>query len=359
MLLLLAAATVGLLWLFTPFLPGLFLAALLATATYPLYQLLASRLPIGSDKVALIMTVLIFLLVVSPLLYLLSVSAFMAGNIVGAIKDWFSGFENNSALAQALGGIIQTFPLPDVLKDFILDKATHNQETLIQTLTKGLLFLFKGVTDNSLSFLSSLIWVVFALFFFYRDGPYFVKKLRVLTPLPNHHDDYLFDRFASLATVLTMSTLAISTIQGLSFATITAFAGLPWFFLGIGLAVTSFIPIIGGFIIWGPLSFYLFSTGEKNWGATIFLWGALVNGFFIDNILRPILIGKFSAWHTTENTKNSLSALNHTLLTTLATFGGVLNFGILGLFFGPVIAAMAIAVFELYERINQDTLDCS
>ncbi|HIJ85232.1 MAG: hypothetical protein HW380_3198 [Magnetococcales bacterium] len=359
LLFLLVLAIVGLLWLFAPFLPGLFLAILLATATYPLYRHLAQRLSIGSDKAALIMTVLIFFLVVSPLLYLLSVSAVMAGDVVERLRDWFSGFENDAALAKALGSIIHTFPLPEFIRGFLLDQASDNQEALIQNVTKALLFLFKGITDNSISFLSSLLWVVFSLFFFYRDGPHLIQKLRLLTPLPNHYDDFLLQRFSGLATVLTISTLTVSLTQGLTFATVTAFIGLPWFFLGLGLAVTSFIPILGGFILWGPLSYYLFSTGREESGVFLFFWGVIVNGFLIDNIFRPILIGRLSQWCATEDSNSDFSALDHTLLTTLATFGGIMNFGILGLFFGPVIAAMAIAVFELYEKIYSGNLDRS
>ncbi|MBF0602681.1 MAG: AI-2E family transporter [Nitrospirae bacterium] len=359
MLLLLTLAAVGLFWLFLPFLPGLFLAVLLATATYPLYQRLTQRLSLRSDQAALIMTVLIFFLVVSPVLYLLSASAVMMVDVVGQLQNWFSGFENNAALSAALKTIINTFPLPDFLRGFLLEKAAGNQDVLIQGATNGLLFLFKGVTNNSLAFISSLVWVVFALFFFYRDGPLLVKKIRLLTPLPNHYDDFLLNRFAGLATVLTISTVSISMIQGISFATVTAFTDLPWFFLGVGLAVASFIPVLGGLIIWGPLSYYLVATGREGLGLFLLFWGAIVNGFLIDNILRPVLIGRLSQWHTAEDPDDGLSALGHTLLTTLATFGGILHLGILGLFFGPVIAAMAIAVFELYEKINRDHLDRS
>ncbi|MBF0109668.1 MAG: AI-2E family transporter [Magnetococcales bacterium] len=359
LLLLLALATGGLLWLFIPFLPGLFLAVLLATATYPLYEHLARRFSLGSEKAALIMTLLILLLVVSPVLYLLSAIAVTAGEMAGALREWLTGFENRDALAQGLGGVIQSVPLPAFFSQFLIEQATGNREALIQGATQGVLFLFRGITNNSLAFVSSLIWVVFSLFFFYRDGPKLIHRLRLLTPLPNHHDDFLLGRFSGLATVLTLSTLTIALSQGLSFALIAAILGLPWFFLGVALAVASFIPILGGFIVWGPLGYHLLASGRTGAGMFLLFWGAIVNGFLIDNILRPILIGRLSSWCATGDPGNDLSALGHTLLTTLATFGGIMSFGILGLFFGPVIAAMAIAVFELYERINRDRLDQS
>ncbi|MBF0436590.1 MAG: AI-2E family transporter [Magnetococcales bacterium] len=359
LLLLIALAIAGLLWLFTPFLPGLFLAVLLATATFPMYRRLTRYLSLGSDKAALIMTVLILLLVISPILYLLSASAIMASDVVFSLKNWATGLENHTVLVETLRTLLQALPIPEVFQNFLTEQITNNQETLIHSATNGLLFLFKGITNNSLSFITSLILVVFSLYFLYRDGPAMVRKVRLLTPLPNHFDDFLLHRFAGLATVLTISTVAISLIQGISFAAITAIFGLHWFFFGVSMAVASFIPVIGGLIIWGPVSYYLFSIGREGAGLFLVCWSAIVNGFLIDNVLRPFVISYLSTWFSTDDPDDNLSALDHTLLTTLATLGGIMDFGILGLFFGPVIAAMAIAVFELYEKIYQNQLDHS
>lgn len=359
LLLLMALAITGLLWLFIPFLPGLFLAMLLATATFPLYERLTRYLSLGSEKAALIMTVLIFLLVISPILYLLSASAIMASDVVISLRTWATGLENHTVVVETLRTILQSLPIPELFQNFLLEQITNNQETLIHSVTNGLLFLFKGITNNSLAFITSLVLVAFSLFFFYRDGPAMVGKVRLLTPLPNHFDDFLLHRFAGLATVLTVSTVAIALIEGISFAAITAFLGLHWFFLGVSLAVASFIPVIGGLIIWGPVSYYLFANDREGAGLFLLCWGAIVNGFFFDNVLRTIVISHLSTWHQSTNPDDDLSTLGHTLLTTLATLGGIMGFGILGLFFGPVIAAMAIAVFELYEKIYEDHLDHS
>lgn len=352
-------AILGIFWLFEPFLPGLSLALLLATATYPIYRQLMHRFSIGSDKAALSMTVLIFFLVVSPLVYLLTASAIKVGEAVQGVRSWFAAFENTDQLAQALEAILHSLPIPQPLREFLLAQAAHRQAELIQEITQWLLFLFKGITSNGFAFLSSLLWVVFSLFFFFRDGPALVRRLRILTPLPNRHDDYLLNRFGALATVLTLSTVAIALIHGLSFALITAFMGLPWFFLGVCLAITSFIPLLGGFIVWGPLAYHLFAIGETGKGVFLTLWGVIVIGFAIDNLLRPMLLHRLSRWREAQHPGENLEALQHTLLTTLSTFGGILHFGILGLFFGPIIAAMAIAVFDVYEKMNQDNLDYS
>ena len=52
-----------------------------------------------------------------------------------------------------------------------------------------------------------------------------------------------------------------------------------------------------------------------------------------------------------------LAVANHTLITVLSTFAGLIHFGVIGLFFGPVLAAMAITIFDVYEEMHRERLD--
>ncbi|HAG47971.1 MAG TPA: hypothetical protein DCL02_03570 [Gammaproteobacteria bacterium] len=65
--------------------------------------------------------------------------------------------------------------------------------------------------------------------------------------------------------------------------------------------------------------------------------------------------------NTINSNKNSdqSSALDHTLITVLSTLAGIMQFGILGLFIGPIIAAMAISIFDVYAIKYADPLDRS
>ena len=109
------------------------------------------------------------------------------------------------------------------------------------------------------------------------------------------------------------------------------------------MALASFIPIIGGLLVWFPLSIYLFAIGEPSNAIIIIIFGAVISGTLIDNFLRPIIIMKLSS------SMKHQSPLNHTLITVLSTLAGIIKFGILGLFIGPIIAAMSITIFDIYQ----------
>ena len=119
--------------------------------------------------------------------------------------------------------------------------------------------------------------------------------------------------------------------------------GLQALYFGVAMALASFIPVLGGILVWLPLSIYLFATVETVNAFIIIFFGAILAGILIDNFLRPVIIKKLSS------SMNRQSALNHTLITVLSTFAGIIKFGILGLFIGPIIAAMSITIFEIYQ----------
>jgi predicted PurR-regulated permease PerM len=101
----------------------------------------------------------------------------------------------------------------------------------------------------------------------------------------------------------------------------------------------STIPMAGSAIVWAPAAIYLFATGH--WIKSIFLvaWGALVIGM-IDNVLRPRLVGK--------------RAKLHELIIFFSVLGGLQVFGVLGLFVGPVVAAIALALVEVFQHSEVD-----
>ncbi|MGN7610784.1 AI-2E family transporter [Magnetococcales bacterium HHB-1] len=345
---LLIAAIFGLGWLFYPFLPGLFLASLLASSTYAYYESLTERFSLVSDTGAFLMTILVFLLVVAPVIYFLTATGIRVGKNVQELRLWLAGFEDVESLREILRLKMTTLPLPDELKGWLLEEAADKKGVILAKMGKGALFLFKNISHNITTFLSSMVVILFSLFFFYRDGPLLVKRIQSLTPLTGCFKKLLIHRFTTLAEALTWTILIVAAAQGLSFALAAAFMDLPWFYLGTAIAVASFIPVVGSFIVWGPLSLYLYWNQQTGAAIFIAIWGAVVTGFVIDNLLRPYLIQRLASRHATEEDED-MNPLNHTLLTVLATFGGLIGFGIMGLFFGPMIAAMAITVFDAYE----------
>jgi predicted PurR-regulated permease PerM len=359
LLFLIFIAISGLVWLFYPFIPGLFFAVFLASSTYPYYLELQTKFKNKSEMPALSMAFLVFFIVVAPVAYLLVSTGIRVSHTAVEVQAWVSSLVKSGDLKNVLIEKISFLPLPEEGRDIVFNSIINNQEKIGVTIGKVLMFLFESIAQNSSSFLASVVLIGFSLFYFYRDGPKLLHHIKVLTPLRNTYDEIIFHKFNTVATVLTLSTVSIALLQGLSFALVTAFLDLPWFYFGVFIAVASFIPAIGAFIVWGPLAYYLYMDGNTTEALFIVFWGAFVIGFLIDNLIRPLMINWLSKKIPSGEVGSDIKILSHTFLTVLATFGGIINFGILGLFFGPMIAAIAITIIDLFQMTQGEKLDRS
>ena len=120
------------------------------------------------------------------------------------------------------------------------------------------------------------------------------------------------------------------------------FAGLGYWIVGVGPpvllgAVTAMIALIpfGAPLIWGSLSVWLLLTGKIADGVTLLLWGLLVVSW-VDNIVRPLVISNATRMPF--------------LLVVFGVLGGVLAFGLVGLFIGPVVLAVAMALWREWQE---------
>lgn len=345
----------ALLWLFGQFIPALLFALLLATASYPLYQRLQQQVNLSATAAAGVMTVALFLLVILPITYLLAEGGRMGAELIAQIQHWLNS-QPPGALVILEHKIIASLPLTESLQASLESNIKTQLPMLIDKTKEASIWLATNLFSGIASFTGFMTITLFSLFFFYRDGQHFVRRIVTLSPLTNHLDYFLLNRFASLSTVLTMSVLGVALLQGSIFALLMMLLDMPWLFLGLAYAIASFVPIVGGFLIWGPVALYFIAFDAPELAITTALYSSILIGFGIDNVLRPIIIQRLNQFH---QHKDDNSALNHTWITLLSTFAGLLHFGIMGLVFGPMLAAMAITVFDVYEHKHRHQLDYS
>jgi len=338
----------GLFTLFSSFILPLVFAVIIASATDPLYKVINNKIqnPVLSSSA---MITLLCFLVIFPIVYLLTVSGTTIFEIYQNNQAFFSGL-NFDRLKELKESMLSYLPLGDETISFISNQIDSNAKIMLEKVQAFAIKASKSLIDNSMSSITFIFISLFAMFFFFKDGKKIVEKIKIITPLHDDFDELLIQELYSLCGILTVSVFAVSVLQGVTFGFVTSFMDLNWLFIGIAISITSFIPVIGSLLVWIPLSIYLFIQGQTTNAVIIMFWGAVVNGFVIDNILRPWIIGKICELFN-KNTKYDLSDFNpldNTLLIILSTFGGVMLFGVTGLFLGPIIVALSLTMFDLY-----------
>ncbi len=321
------------------FLMALFLAAIFSGLAYPLYKRIlgATR---GRAGLASILTILALLLVVvGPLSTLLGIVTNQALEVSQVVGPWVQEQLKN----------------PDEIKDLLpdwfpfIDRFEPYRSQIIERLGESAgkvgSFLFASLsaaTKGTVAFLFYLVILLYAMFFFLKDGRKLLDRILFYTPLSIEDKERMLDRFVSVTRATLKGTLAIGLLQGALAGIAFAVAGIKGAaFWGTIMAVLSIIPGIGAALVWVPAVVYLLIKGSIGWAIFVAVWCAGVVGS-ADNVLRPRLVGK--------DTKMP------DLLILLSTLGGIFLFGAVGFIIGPIVAALFITVWDIYGAAFRDVL---
>jgi predicted PurR-regulated permease PerM len=146
----------------------------------------------------------------------------------------------------------------------------------------------------------------------------------------------MFDKFAEVSRATIKGTMVVGLVQGFLGGLIFSILGIQGaVFWGVVMVILSVLPAVGTGLIWGPAAIFLIVSGEWVNGLILVAFGVLVIGL-VDNLLRPILVGR--------DTKMP------DYLILFSTLGGLGLFGITGFVLGPVIAALFLVVWQMYEE---------
>ena len=201
-------------------------------------------------------------------------------------------------------------------------------------------FVLKHSADISLSLANNLLnffLMLFIMFYFYLDGPRILERIIKWSPLKDEYERVLIEKFVSVSKGTLKGILVIGVIQGILGGFLFWGVGMSSpIFMGVLMVFASIIPAVGTAAIWLPAALVLLVEGR--WGAAIVTAavGAGVIGS-VDNFVRPILVGK--------------DIKMHDLLVLLSTLGGLGIFGLPGLIIGPIIAALFLAIWNIYEEV--------
>ena len=329
--LLIVAVSLAFAWILWPFYGSVFWGTVLAILFARPYRRLLTSM--GQKRtLAALATVLIVLTIVILPLTLISVLL---------LQEGFSVYERVQSgelnIGQYFQQVFDALPawVTDLLDRFGLTNLGLMQERLSTGLVKSSQFLAAqalSVGQNTFHLIVNLFIVLYLLFFLLRDGDDLTKRIRNAMPLHPEQQRDLLNRFTTVIRATVKGNVVVAMVQG-------ALGGLIFWFLGVHapvlwgvlMAFLSLLPV-GSALIWLPVAIYFFVTGAIWQGVVLIAFSVLVIGL-VDNILRPILVGK--------DTKMP------DYVVLISTLGGLAVFGLNGFVIGPVVAAMFIAVWDI------------
>lgn len=321
--------TLGCLYVLRPFLPAILFAAAVAISSWPLYLRLLTRLNGQRTIAALTMTLSLTLLFIIPL----SMVAYNLGDDVARGFGELRLLIEHRELAPPtwlrdlplVGPSVETY-LNNLIasREQMLALAQRMLEPARHWLVKGGLMLGTGVVQMSLA--------AFVSFFLYRDGNGLLSIIEVtMRKVMGEGAESIQATVSQTVRGVMYGLLGTALAQAIVAAIGFAIAGVPAVpLLSVLIFLTSLIPF-GPPLVWGGAALWLFAQGETGWSIFMTVWGAvLISG--VDNVVRPMLISRGSSLPF--------------LLTLLGVLGGLIAFGFIGMFIGPVLLAVGYSLMS-------------
>jgi len=340
-LLLVAAVTAFFLAVAWPFLKPLLLGALLAGLFHPLYRWITRLLGGRPSLGAAVTLVVLLVLGLGPISVFLGIVVQQALTVSDQAIPWLSQHLGAASTYNVHEWLVRRFPsLAEYMPS--QEQLLQNVATAAKTAGAFLVTFAASMTALTATFLLNLFVMLYAMFFFFRDGHTILERIFYYLPLNDEDETRMLARFTSITRATVKGTLVIGAIQG-------ALAGVAFWVAGIDgaalwgtvMTILSIIPGIGAPLVWVPVVIVLFLNGQYLTATLLLVWCAAVVGT-IDNFLRPVLVGR--------------DAKMPDLLILIGTLGGLFLFGPIGFIIGPIICGLFLTVWDIYGATFKEVL---
>lgn len=334
-LLLLAAVSFLFMWVAWPFAAPIMWSALAAIMFQPLYRWSLRKTRGKRNLAASLALSIIFVAVLLPALLIGSLVINEALVLVNNFRenpiDIVAWYESTYAL------------LPATLQQLIEDNG-WTDVSFLQERLQGILGESAGmlasqavsIGSGAFGFVLSFGLGLYVLFFLLRDGGRIGETILHSAPIEREIADLLAERFLGIVRAVIKGSGVVGLIQGALGGIMLAIAGVPSpLLLGVLMAILALIPAVGTALVWAPAGIWLIVVGEVWQG--VFVLGA---GFLIissvDNVLRPILVGRDTGipdW-----------------IILITTLGGISLAGFSGIVLGPLVAGLFLASWGILQE---------
>jgi predicted PurR-regulated permease PerM len=206
------------------------------------------------------------------------------------------------------------------------------------SVTPGELATLSGRTGTAIArtVVGAMVFV-FAIFFWFADGPRIINSLMVLSPLDDRYEEQLLAEFEVLVRAVVAGSIACALAQMILAGLGYWFAGLHSIFLLMALTgLMAMVPFVGATLVWIPICAWLIiGEGRMLAGVGLAIYCTLIVST-VDNVVRP--------WILLER------ASLHPLAALIGVLGGIQALGPTGVFVGPIVVAFLQIMLTLLHR---------
>ncbi len=315
---------------YKPYLMDIAIASLMAIA-FGKIDVKLSKYIKNRYIIAAIVTIILSFLIFSPLLYfIIEAGKFLTHIQVEDIKSV----------------ILKAQELLSYLPDIVAKELTSflNSENIVK-IYDSIMPLIGTLTTKSAVFIKDSFLIIIFFFFATLYGKEILLFLKRVIPIEDEKLESLFFSTSEVMSVVFYSTILTALLEGILFGIVVSLYGFDFFFFAIMYAFASFIPVIGGIIMWGPVSLYLYAKGDVEGALFVAGYSIVVISIIADTFIKPIIIAKIKEIFETDIELNSL-------IIFFSIVAGLSSFGLWGIIIGPAVTSLFISILKFYEKVN-------
>lgn len=310
--------------IYQPFLLSIVVAMLLTMATYNFTKKLIRKT--GSRKMsAAISTVLLILIIFAPIIYLATVGvSYVAGMDISVINDTTA--------------TLRKYEVP-YFKEWMSDeKIAEYLKTSTSYLTTA--------GSMGIGFVKNMILVLVFYFIINYYGERFFELIRELLPVSRIKSVKMIHEVSSTMEVVFYSIIVTAIFEGILFGVMASYFGFDGLMLGVIYGFASLIPLIGGAVVWLPLSLYAWNKVDIQIAIFIATYSIIVISIIADTFIKPIIIKVIK-----EDLLKSTIEINE-IVIFFSILAGMSTYGFWGMILGPAITSFLIAITKVYIDYN-------
>jgi len=324
-------ALMGAYSVYQPFLLSITVAILLTMATFNLSKKLVSIT--HSAKISSgISTTLLSILLFAPIVYLGTIGV-----------EYISQLDNT--------GIKETIHTVKVYLEQIpffreLSEQYLNDEKITSYIKDSTHYLTVAGSAG-LGFMKNMFFVVVFYFFINYHGDKFFDMILRLLPVSAVKGSRMMQEVSATMEVVFYSIIVTAILEGFLFGVIVSYFGFNGLFFGVIYGFASLIPIIGGIIVWAPVSLYAWTKIDSQTAIVIASYSVIMISIIADTFLKPMIIKVIQ-----EDFLKSTIQIN-SIVIFFSILAGMSTHGFWGMILGPAITAFLIAITKVYVDYNE------
>lgn len=331
----LGLVTAALLVVILPFLQPLLWAALAAIMFQPLYRWFLRRNPHRQNQAASATLLVITVAVILPAVL---IGSAVVNEAAGLVVEFQDGEIDAAEWFREVVGV-----LPANLQQWLQASGWGDFEIFQQRLQELAEDSVGLIAEQAIAFGGSIVGIVlgfgvglYASFFLLRDGRSIGENILASLPFEREIADRLSAHFLGIVRATIKGSVIVGIAQGALGGLTLWLVGIPSaLLLGVIMGIASLLPAVGPAIVWVPVAIYLLATGSIWQGIVVIASGMALVGM-VDNLLRPILVGRDTGipdW-----------------MVLVTTLGGLALMGLSGIVVGPLIAGLFLAAWAILRE---------